>query len=138
MILITGGAFQGIRRFAEAFVCREKKGQSLPETAVQETLTVNGENGDWRKFRQADIIVDVHWWVEKLLREGEDPYAMIQKLLQANPKVVLTLDQVGCGVVPVKASDRQFRETVGRIGCILAEQAEQVYLLNCGIAMRIK
>ncbi|MCI9083780.1 MAG: hypothetical protein HFI70_16285 [Lachnospiraceae bacterium] len=138
MILVTGGAFQGKRRFAETFVCQEKKGQNLPETAVKDILIIDGETKDWQKLCQADIIVGIHRWIGNLLGEGKDPYAMTQKLLGVNPKVVITLDQVGCGVVPVKASDRQYRETVGRIGCMLAEQAKQVYLLNCGIAKKIK
>ncbi len=138
MILVTGGAFQGKRKFAEDLACRKKKGQNPAEIVEPQAVTVNGESGDWHQFQNADVIAGIHQWAEKLMETGKDPFAMVQELLEANPSAVITLDQMGCGVVPVKASDRQYREMVGRIGCMLAEQAEEVYLINCGIARKIK
>lgn len=138
MILVTGGAFQGKRKFAEDLACRKKKGQNPAEIVELQAVTVNGESGDWQQFQNADVVAGIQRWIATLLETGKDPFAMVQKLLEANPGAVITLDQVGCGVVPVKASDRQYRETVGRIGCMLAEQAEEVYLINCGIARKIK
>lgn len=138
MILVTGGAFQGKRKFAEDLVCQKKKIQKLSDHETLEVLTINGETGDEQQLQQADVIAGMHQWIGKLLEAGKDPYALVLELIDANPGVVITLDQVGCGVVPVIASERQYRETVGRIGCMIAERADQVYLLNCGIAKRIK
>ena len=72
------------------------------------------------------------------MEEGKEPYEMTEKLLEANPNVIIILNQMGCGIVPMDPFDRKYRETVGRIGCMLAKRAEEVYLLNCQIARRLK
>lgn len=46
--------------------------------------------------------------------------------------------EVGCGVVPMDRGDRDRREAVGRLCCDLAREAEAVYRLQCGLAMRLK
>ena len=86
----------------------------------------------------ADVILQYHLWIRKWMAEHKDPYDITKKIMERNPNVIITLAQVGCGVVPIKAFDRQYRETVGRIGCLLAEQAREVYLVNCGLAQQIK
>ena len=45
---------------------------------------------------------------------------------------------VVCGVVPMDRGDRDRREAVGRLCCDLAREAEAVYRLQCGLAMRLK
>lgn len=47
-------------------------------------------------------------------------------------------DEVGCGVVPLERADRERREAIGRLCCQLAQQAQAVYRLQCGLAMRLK
>ena len=47
-------------------------------------------------------------------------------------------NEVGCGLVPIQAEERQRREAVGRLCCQLAERAEAVYRISCGLAIRLK
>lgn len=47
-------------------------------------------------------------------------------------------DEVGCGVVPLERADRERREAIGRLCCALAREAQAVYRLQCGLAMRLK
>ena len=47
-------------------------------------------------------------------------------------------DEVGCGVVPMDRHDRERREAIGRLCCQLAQEAQAVYRLQCGLAMRLK
>ena len=47
-------------------------------------------------------------------------------------------DEVGCGVVPLERADRERREAIGRLCCQLAQKAQAVYRLQCGLAMRLK
>lgn len=47
-------------------------------------------------------------------------------------------DEVGCGVVPLERRERERRETIGRLCCQLAQKAQSVYRLQCGLAMRLK
>ncbi len=59
-------------------------------------------------------------------------------LLEANPDVILICDEVGCGVVPVEPAQRARREAVGRLCCRLAERAERVERISCGLPMVLK
>ena len=59
-------------------------------------------------------------------------------LLEANPDVILISDEVGCGVVPVAPAQRARREAVGRLCCRLAERAERVARIFCGLPMVLK
>ena len=63
---------------------------------------------------------------------------MIEELLRKNSEVIVELTQLGCGIVPMEVFDRNYRELVGRIGCYLAEHAQAVYLVNCGLSKRLK
>ena len=51
---------------------------------------------------------------------------------------MITVHEVGAGVVPLAAEDRAFREAVGRVLCVIAREAEQVTRCVCGIGVRIK
>ena len=50
----------------------------------------------------------------------------------------VSCNEVGCGLVPIQAEERQRREAVGRRCCQLAERAEAVYRISCGLAIRLK
>ncbi len=47
-------------------------------------------------------------------------------------------DEVGCGVVPVNAEERFWRDAVGRAGCRAAAEADSVVRIVCGIAIPLK
>ena len=51
---------------------------------------------------------------------------------------VLICDEVGCGVTPLDRGEREWRELVGRICCELAERAQAVYRVRCGLGERLK
>lgn len=110
MILVIGGVFQGKKEFAK-------------ELAAQ------------RKMQMVNVF---HNQIQKLLEEGEDVEVYIEELLEKNRDMVIVMDEVGAGVVPVERSDREYREAVGRAGQLLAKEAEEVYRVICGIGVRIK
>jgi adenosylcobinamide kinase/adenosylcobinamide-phosphate guanylyltransferase len=64
-----------------------------------------------------------------------DPLPSLEELLGYEAVIC---DEVGCGVVPLEQADRERRETIGRLCCQLAKQAQAVYRLQCGLAMRLK
>lgn len=51
---------------------------------------------------------------------------------------IVLLTEVGSGLVPVDPEDRASRETAGRFGVLLAERADEVYRVFCGIPKRLK
>ena len=108
MKLYIGGAYQGQRELARA------------------------ENPD------ALILEDFHEAVRDAMRRGEDARAFAQRIVVAHPDAVFVANEVGAGVVPVEAQERAFREAVGRALCVVAQAAEQVTRVVCGIGVRIK
>lgn len=126
MIVITGGAYQGKMEVAKN-LCKKKN-----------PVIAEGESASQKELEQADIIAHFHLYIKRLMEEGGVPENQVQELIQKNPTVILEITQLGCGVVPMEAFDRSYREKVGRISCQLAEIAEAVYLVNCGISKRLK
>ena len=62
----------------------------------------------------------------------------VAQLLAANPGIVLICREVGCGVVPVDPGQRAWREAAGRLCCRLAERAERVERIFCGLPLALK
>ena len=55
----------------------------------------------------------------------------------AGRKVVIATE-VGCGVVPADPLERRKREEAGRLSCLLAERADTVIRVCCGIPQLLK
>ena len=81
------------------------------------------------------ILADFQDRIRAVLEAGEDPEAFTRL---TDPPAVITLDEVGCGIVPLEKSERNYREAVGHAGQMLAAAAVEVYRVQCGIAARIK
>jgi adenosylcobinamide kinase/adenosylcobinamide-phosphate guanylyltransferase len=84
------------------------------------------------------VIPHYHEQVREQLKRGEDPLAAAKTLLKEQKEVVIISDELGYGLVPVDAFERQYREQSGRVNCYLAQEAEQVIRVVCGIGTRIK
>lgn len=123
MVLITGGVFQGKKSFAQEH--------------FQISKSVSGADASIEQMLDAQLVSDFHLWIAKELKKGKDPYEGARRLAQENPSVVLTMAELGCGIVPADAFDRLWRETTGRISCMLASGAESIYRVTCGIGIRI-
>lgn len=140
MILITGGAYQGKLEFAKS-ICKKK-----------EPMIAEGEKADFEELKLADIIAQFHLYIRRCMEENRTENSneennleaeteieeQVKELLQENPNVILEITQLGCGVVPIDTFDRSYREKVGRISCMLASQAKQVWMVNAGIGIRLK
>jgi adenosylcobinamide kinase/adenosylcobinamide-phosphate guanylyltransferase len=73
--------------------------------------------------------------VHELLREGGDVDALLREL---SGKQVVTCAEVGCGIVPVDAGERVWREQVGELCQALAARADTVVRMVCGIPVVLK
>ena len=109
MILIIGGACQGKTAYAKEHFEKEYT-----------------------------IIDEYHLKVRDQLKEGKDPCKEAEKLLMKGEDCVIISNEVGYGLVPVDAFDREYREAVGRVNCYLAGKASQVIRIICGIGTTIK
>ncbi len=149
MKLIVGGAYQG--KFSYA-----KKEFGITDGWI------DGESCELMDITSCRGIRHFHAYVRKLLErerkalffsDGMIPFrfyngdlifleeqadAFADWLLEKNPNLILTSNELGCGIVPMEEDDRIWRETVGRICTSLAAKSDEVIRVVCGIGMRIK
>ena len=76
--------------------------------------------------------------LETWLRGETEPIPVLERLLKERPHVVILCNEVGSGVVPMDRDDRAWRERVGRTCCTLAERADCVIRMYCGIPSILK
>ena len=69
---------------------------------------------------------------------GKAPKQLTEAILDKNRDLIIVCDEIGCGLVPVDAFEREYRESVGRICTELAKNADEVYRVTCGIGNRIR
>lgn len=75
------------------------------------------------------------WDVQDLAAKSGDLPALAEELARYD---VVIATEVGSGVVPVDAEERAAREAAGRLNCLLAQQADAVARVFCGIPMVLK
>ena len=51
---------------------------------------------------------------------------------------ILICEDISCGVVPMDAETREWREAVGRMNAALAAQADTVTRIFCGLPLELK
>ncbi len=130
MRLYIGGNFQGKFDYVKQIRNQEYPGNPVRVLDGEECL-LNGPE-------QADILNHFHLLIRRLLKEGRNPAVFAEQVLAENPGIWIICDEVGMGIVPADAFEREYRETVGRCCCDLAKDAEQVVRIICGIGERIK
>ena len=86
----------------------------------------------------AALLTGFHAVIREKLAAGEDTLAYAQRLCAEQPELVVVSDVVGSGVVPISKEERLWREAVGRALCVVAEHAESVTRVMCGIGVRLK
>lgn len=123
MILITGGAWQGKTAYALSHFNFE---------------ITDGATCEIADAKSAKILKNYHLFVRRLMADGIDAEAYTKAFCESNPDCVVLLDEIGSGVIPMGKSERIWRETVGRSGCILAKYSDRVIRLMCGIPTAIK
>lgn len=72
------------------------------------------------------------------LAEGESPCTAVRPWLERWHDAICITQEVGCGLVPITAEQRQQREAIGRFNTFLAKHAETVERVCCGIGMMLK
>ena len=102
-------------------------------------LIIGGAYQGKRKVAEnlyADLprIENLHEIVWKMLKEDKDPLSLADTLCGH----VIICDEIGCGIVPMEAFERDYRETDGRICQRIAAYSEEVHRVICGLGMRIK
>ena len=119
MDLIIGGAYQGKEAYARARYGLE-----------DEDIFVCGEDGELDGSKRC--FCHLERYVLSCVRRGMEPVCPFRE-----DAVILCTD-ISCGVVPTDGELRAWREAVGRLLCGLADRAEHVTRLFCGIPQVLK
>ena len=108
MIFVTGPMFSGKREYIKSAL--NLSDEELAERAV--------------------------WNVEELVSEKAVTLEALADELAS--KEIVIADEIGCGLVPLDASEREKRERAGRLACMLAERADTVIRVVCGCPQVLK
>lgn len=127
MILVTGGAYQGKLNYAKSL--------------APETDWADGRICTEQELLYSGGIHHFHSYIENRMKEGrtqEELLHLADTLCRENPAAVVVTDEIGYGIVPADAFDREYREAVGRVCTSLASYAAQVHRVVCGVGTVIK
>ena len=72
------------------------------------------------------------------IRQEKNAEQEILEFIDNAPDCIVISDEIGNGIVPLDSFEREYRERTGRILVKLAEQADEVVRVICGIGQRIK
>ncbi|MCM1329926.1 MAG: bifunctional adenosylcobinamide kinase/adenosylcobinamide-phosphate guanylyltransferase [Ruminococcus sp.] len=126
MTMITGGAFQGKKNFA-------KRRFNIAENEI-----LDGGKCGINEVFSAKCVTDFHMFVRRLIDEKIDVLEFTKKLCEKNSDIIIIINEIGCGIIPIEKSERIWREQVGSAGCIIAENSSAVVRICCGIPTIIK
>lgn len=129
-ILVVGGSYQGKLEFVF-----KKFGMKSEQVISSEDFLIENLKG----IEKGNIIINqFHLIMKDWIERGRKPERLVEWILEKNNIKVIISDEIGSGLVPMNKKDRYYREETGRALCKLAEQSEEVYRVQCGIANRIK
>jgi len=77
---------------------------------------------------------------EEILQEKvtEEIGALIEYIEGSDARFIIVTNEVGLGLVPANELGRLYRDILGRANQQLARQADEVYLMVCGLPMPLK
>ena len=120
MILIIGGAYQGKLDFAkDTFGITD-----------EEVFICGGE--------EIDFFKRCIYKIEEFTAHNEDPIGYFEAHREAWQDSILILQDIFCGVVPMGAENRAWRQNTGRLAQYLSKEANQVSRIFCGLEQRLK
>ena len=120
MILIIGGAYQGKLDAAKASF-------GLTE---EDVFTCSGEEID---FSRKCI-----YKIEEFAFHHPDPVGYFQSHREQWENSILICQDIFCGVVPMGAENRIWRQKTGRLCQYLSREASQVSRIFCGLEQKLK
>ena len=120
MILIIGGAYQGKLDFA-----KDRFGITDADVHTCYTGEIN--------FSKRCI-----YKIEEFTYGQPDPIDYFQSHREEWQDSILILQDIFCGVVPMGAENRVWRQNTGRLAQYLSKEATQVSRIFCGLEQRLK
>ena len=145
MIFVIGGRHQGKTELALELAGKQRDFGGVPEAADKEKQrealekeAADGRTDPFEAALSAPLVLHLETYVRRAMEEGKDPYEFAARLMDSNPQAVLTADEIGYGIVPIGAFEREYRDTDGRVCQRIAAFSGEVYRVVCGIGTKIK
>lgn len=131
--LVIGGAHQG----KTAYVMEKYKEQQLfllehENWSYQLSHLLDKKEQQVIVWQQLEQFV---WEKEGFVTQIE---AMLSQMQNSPQQIVIISNEVGCGIVPIDKKQRTYRNQLGELLCKIAEKAESVERITCGIAEKIR
>ena len=120
MILIIGGAYQGKLDFAK------------------ETFGITDGDVHTCDSGEIDFTKRCIYKLEAFTSHNEDPIGYFETHREEWQNSILILRDIFCGVVPMGAENRAWRQRTGRLAQYLSKEAQQVSRIFCGLEQRLK
>lgn len=134
MILVIGGAYQGKLELVLSWLGYSGL-EAGPDGARE--IWADGSRDSFEEIGRRPVIGGVQCYLARCQAGEADADEWLERLVEASPAYVI-MDEIGSGVVPIEPEQRELRELVGHAGQRLAKEAEAVYRVVCGQAVRIK
>ena len=97
-------------------------------------IIFENQNIDWDNFEKKLYIQTL----EKLNKDVEHSVIELLNVTDQFENAIIVSNELGMGLVPSYPLGRYFREIAGKMNQIVAEKADEVYLVVSGIPMKIK
>jgi len=124
MTLIIGGAYQGKRAYAkEAFSLEDK------DIFLCEGLEIG---------TTAPAVAGLENFSLACVQAGLEPIDELRRRLPDYRSRILIANDISCGVVPIDATIRAWREAHGRMCNALSKEADRVVRLFCALPQVLK
>ena len=120
MILIIGGAWQGKLDFAK------------------ETFGITDSDVHTCAGGEIDFSRRCIYKIEEFTAHNEDPIGYFEARRGKWQDSILILRDIFCGVVPMGAENRAWRQRTGRLAQYLSREATQVSRIFCGLEQKLK
>lgn len=120
MILIIGGAYQGKLSFAK------------------EAFGITDADVHTCSAGEIDFSKRCIYKIEEFTRHHPDPMGYFQAHRDQWQDSVLILEDIFCGVVPLGAETRAWRQNTGRLSQYFSREATRVSRIFCGLELRLK
>ena len=120
MILIIGGAYQGKLDFAK------------------EAFEITDEDMFICSTGEIDFSKRCIYKIEEFTYGHPDPIGYFQDCREKWQDSILILQDIFCGVVPMGAENRAWRQRTGKLAQYLSKEATQVSRVFCGLEQRLK
>lgn len=136
MKLVIGGTFQGKLSYAKNryhVTDGWEDGMTCTLDALYQCRGVYHFHEFVRRLRQAPA--EEAAWVTQAENWAQE---FADQLYEKNPEIIIVTNELGYGIVPMDRFDREYREMTGRVCTCLAQKADEVVRVACGLGMVLK